>query len=80
MKYNGDTPFTVIEQYINTTETTKTEYISGDIYTMGGAICILSNNTIFFYDAGIEYYVASTSLPYPTMIQMGESLRTANVK
>lgn len=80
MKYSGETPFTVIEQYITSTENTKTEYLSGYIYTMGGAICILSNNTIFFYDGGMEYHVASTTLNYPTMIQMGESLRTANSK
>lgn len=80
MKYSGESPFTIVEQLITQTENTKTEYLTGSIYTMGGAMCIVSNNTIFFYDGGIEYLVASTSLNYTTMIQMGESLRTANSK
>lgn len=80
MKYSGDSPFTIVEQLVSQTETTKIEYITGSIYTMGGAMCIVSNNTIFFYDGGIEYLVASTTLSYTTMIQMGESLRTANSK
>lgn len=80
MKYSGDAPFTIIQQYVVNTENVKTEYISGDIYTMGGAICILANNTIQFYDSGIEYTLASTTLDYCTLIQMGESLRTADLK
>lgn len=80
MKYSGESPFTIIEQYVINTEQIKTEYVSGDIYTMGGAICILANNTIQFYDSGIEYTVASTSLDYYTMIHVGESLRTADLK
>ncbi len=80
MKYNGEAPFTIIQQYVVNTENIKTEYISGDIYTMGGAICILANNTIQFYDSGIEYTLASTNLDYCTLIQMGESLRTADLK
>lgn len=80
MKYSGDSPFTVIQQYVTDSEVLKTEYLSGDIYTMGGALCILSNNTVFFYDGGIEYHVASNTLAYQTMILMGESMRMSNVK
>ena len=47
---------------------------------MGGAICIASNNTIFFYDSGMEYTVASNHLNYNTLIMMGESLRDSNEK
>ena len=80
MKYGGDSPFTIIEQYVLSTEETKTNYVSGNIYMMGGAICIASNNSIFFYDSGMEYVVASTVLDYSTMIKMGESLRSSNNK
>jgi len=80
MKYGGENPFTIIESYIMGTEDTKTEYLDGVIYTMGGAICIVSNNTIKFYDNGMEYILASASLDYPTLIQMGESLRVADLK
>lgn len=80
MKYGGQSPFTIIEQYVINTEEIKTEYVSGDIYTMGGAICILANNTIQFYDSGIEYTLASTTLDYYTLIHVGESLRTADLK
>ena len=80
MKFGGDTPFTVIEQYVLSTDNTKTTYVSGSIYTMGGAVCIASNNTIFFYDSGMEYTLASTHLDYVTLIQVGESLRSSNIK
>ena len=80
MKFGGDTPFTIIEQYVMSYEETKTNYVSGDIYVMGGAICVASNNTIFFYDSGIEYTVASNHLDYNTLIMMGESLRNSNEK
>lgn len=80
MKYGGDSPFTIIEQYVMAYEDTKTIYASGNIYIMGGAICIASNNTIFFYDSGMEYTVASNHLNYNTLIMMGESLRDSNEK
>ena len=69
-----------IEQYVMAYEDTKTIYASGNIYIMGGAICIASNNTIFFYDSGMEYTVASNHLNYNTLIMMGESLRDSNEK
>ncbi len=80
MKYDGESPFTIIEQYVHSTENTKTEYVSGNIYFMGGAFCVTSNNTVFFYDSGMEYTLASNHLDYNTLIQMGESLRTSNIK
>lgn len=80
MKYGGESPFTIIEEYVMGSEELKTEYLDGVIYTMGGVICIAVNNTIKFYDNGMEYILASTSLDYHTLIQMGESLRTADIK
>ena len=80
MKYGGENPFTIIESYIVGTETLKTEYLDATIYTMGGAMCFIANNTIKFYDNGMEYILASTTIDYPTLIQMGESLRTADLK
>lgn len=80
MKYGGENPFTIIEQYVVGTENLKTEYLDGHIYTMGGAICVVANQTIQFYDGGIEYILASTTLDYPTLVKMGESLRTADIK
>ncbi len=80
MKYGGSSPFTIIEEYVMGTENVKTEYLDGCIYTMGGAVCFAINNTIKFYDNGMEYILASTTLDYHTLIQMGESLRTADIK
>lgn len=80
MKYGGDNPFTIIEEYVMGTDDLKTEYLDGCIYTMGGALCIVVNNTIKFYDSGMEYILASSTLDYHTLIQMGESLRTADIK
>lgn len=80
MKYGGENPFTIVESYITGTDSVKTEYVDGEIYTMGGAICIACNNTIRFYDSGMEYIIASSSLDYPTLVMMGESLRVVDVK
>lgn len=80
MKYDGSAPFTIIEQYVNISDVTKTQYITADIYTMGGAICFVSNNNINFYDNGIEYTLASSALDYQTLVQMGESLRIYDLK
>ena len=50
MVYSGTTNLTIIEKFVNDVETTKTEYLEGDIYIMGGTVGIMNDNILKFYD------------------------------
>lgn len=80
MKYTGSTVFTIVEKFVTDVETTKTEYIDGDIYIMGGVAGIITENILKFYDNGIEYTIASSSLSMYEIMKTAESLRVTSEK
>ena len=80
MKYTGSTVFTIIEKFVTDVETTKTEYVDGDIYIMGGVAGIITENILKFYDNGVEYTIASTSLNMYEIMKTAESLRITSEK
>lgn len=80
MKFTGDSSFTLIECYTEETESLKSEYFSGDIYTMAGSFALVANNTIKFYSNGVEYTIASNNIDLEDLIMIGESLEYSNIK
>ena len=80
MKFDGTSPFTIIEEFLVNSTTPVTSYLDGDIYVMGGNISVITENTIFFYEQGVEYTIASNTLSVIEMIKTGDSLLLGNEK
>ena len=75
LTYAGTSYITIIENYVNPFETMKTEYIDGDICVIGGVAWIVNNESIKFYEAGIEYTLASSNMDKLELVYVGDSLR-----
>lgn len=80
LTYSGSSFLTIIEKFITPFESTKTEYIDGDLCIMGGVVTIVNDETIKFYDSGIEYTLASSNLEKLELVYIGDSLRLNNEK
>lgn len=80
LTYSGSSFITIIEKFITPYETVKTEYIDGDIYILGGVAAIVNNESIKFYEAGIEYTIASSNTEKLELVWIGDSLRLTNEK
>lgn len=75
MNFTGEASYTIIQEYLNATDVVQTTYLDGDIYIMGGTVSIVGKDIITFYDNGIEYTIASSTVNILEMVKMGESLR-----
>lgn len=80
MKFEGTNPFTIIQQYLESNTVPVTSFIDGDIYITGGSVWVINDKTVFFYEQGMEYTIASNSLPVIEMIKTGDSLLVGNEK
>ena len=80
MKFEGTNPFTIIQQYLESNTVPVTSFIDGDIYITGGRVWVINDKTVFFYEQGMEYTIASNSLPVIEMIKTGDSLLVGNEK
>ena len=80
MKFDGEVSFTLTENYVLASEALKSEYFTGDIYVMAGSFAMVANQTIKFYDLGVEYIIASTEVSYEELIMVAESLRSSDIK
>lgn len=74
MTFTGDVDYTIIEEYVITTDNETTDYINGDIYVIGDFVGIVNKNNITFVSSGMEYYIASNDLNILEMFKMGNSL------
>lgn len=80
MKFDGEVSFTLTQIYATENENLKSEYFTGDVYVMAGSFALVANQTIKFYNLGVEYILASNEVPYEELILVGESLRTSDIK
>lgn len=80
MKFNGDYSFTLIQCFIEEFDSLKSEYFTGDIYTMAGSFVLLANNTVKFYTNGVEYTLASSNISLDELMMIGESLSDSDIK
>ena len=80
LTYSGSSFVTIIEKFIAPYETIKTEYIDGDLYVLGGVVAIVNDESMKFYEAGIEYTLASSNTNKLELTWIGDSLRLNNEK
>ena len=80
LTYSGSSFVTIIEKFVTPFENMKTEYIDGDLCVLGGVVSIINNESIKFYDSGIEYTLASSNLEKLELVYIGDSLRLNNEK
>lgn len=74
LKFGGVSSYTIIEQYVNDSSTLSTTYCEGNLYVFGSNIIIIGEDNLVFYDNGIEYKIASSTVSVFEMIKMAESL------
>lgn len=77
LTYTGDYYLTIFEKFIDPYDSIKSEYTKGDIYVLGDVLFINSNNSFKFYDKGIEYMAASSTIDPYEMMMICESLRVS---
>lgn len=80
LTYSGSSFITIVEKFVTPFETIKTEYIDGDLYVLGGVVAIVNNESLKFYEAGIEYTLASANIDQLELVWIGDSLRLNNEK
>ena len=80
LTYSGSSFITIIEKFITPFETLKTEYIDGDLYVLGGVVAVVNNESMKFYESGIEYTLASANIDKLELAWIGDSLRLSNEK
>lgn len=80
LTYAGTSYITIVEQFVTPYDSIKTEYLEGDIYVLGGVAAIVNDTTISFYEAGVQYTLASTNLEKLELTWIGDSLRNTNEK
>lgn len=80
MTYDGEYKFTIVEKFVNAYTTHKLEFLDGDILVMGGTFFIVGGSFVKFYEEGIEYLLASTTVNQIELMKMGESLRESDIK
>ena len=74
MTFTGVVNYTIIEQEVIKTDMERTSYLDGDIYILGDAVAVLNNNTLTFFQSGMEYIVASMEVKTSELIKMAYSL------
>jgi hypothetical protein len=80
LTYGGTSFITILEEYITPYETLKTEYVDGDLYVLAGVVAVVGEDTIKFYEAGVEYTLASTNTEKTELVWIGDSLRMSDEK
>lgn len=80
LTYGGTSFITILEEYITPYETLKTEYVDGDLYVLAGVVAVVGEDAIKFYEAGIEYTLASTNTEKTELVWIGDSLRMSDEK
>lgn len=80
MKYSGDHSFTLLEKYVQASETIKTEYVYGNVFLMAGSFGLYSNNTLKFYSEGVEYTLATQNTLWEELLMVAESLGSSDIK
>ena len=80
MKFSGSTNYTIIQKFLNDSDTQVVEYVNGDIYVMNGSFVFVNDNNIVFYTNGVQYTIASNEVSIMEMIKMGDSFLTSDIK
>ena len=80
LTYSGTSFITILETFVSPYESLKTEYIDGNVCIVGGIVWIINNESIKFYDSGVEYTIASSNTEKLELVYIGDSLRINNTE
>lgn len=79
MLFSGDTNLTIVQELVNYDKEVKTSVETGEIVMVMGTAGIMNSNSIKFIFEGIEYTVASNTLPKSELLNVSYSyMQTEN--
>lgn len=73
MLFSGDKNLTIVQELVNYDKEIKTSVETGEVVMVMGTVGIMNNNSIKFIFEGIEYTVASNTLPKSELLNVSYS-------
>lgn len=83
LTFEGDNPFTLIEEVAITDEEHEIIPTYGEIELLGDAIAVVSDNSVNWISNGIEYFVVSNVMDSNELLEVAKSISiipVANIK
>ena len=83
LTFDGDNPFTLIEEVAITDEEHEIIPTYGEIELLGDSIAVVNDNSINWISNGIEYFVVSSVMDSNELLEVAKSISVipvANVK
>ena len=80
LTYDGDKPFTLMQQPISYDDTTVPVFAPGDPADLGFTIGALTENSIQWSQNGMSFFVASTHLSKEELLEVAASLQEGSMK
>lgn len=74
LTFAGVDPFILVEEVASVNSEMEIIPVSGEILQMGSGIGALSNNSLYFTNNGIDYYLTSNTLNENEMMMIAESI------
>lgn len=62
MTFDGEKPFTVVQEYVSASEEMETELVNGDLVILGTGAAFATNTTIVWYDQGLELQIVASTI------------------
>ncbi len=73
IQYDGDTKYTVVQRFVNFDDKEESLRVYGDLVMVNGTYGALTENSLTYYENGIEYMVYSNNMPVSEMVSVVES-------
>ncbi|WP_245639583.1 LolA family protein [Viridibacillus arvi] len=80
LTFEGDKPFTVIEQAANTNPLSVPVFAPGDPADLGFTIGAITDNSISWEKNGVSFFIATNSLTREEMVEVASSMVNGEVK
>ncbi len=74
IQYDGDVKYTVVQRFVDFDDKEESLRVYGDLIMVNGTYGALTDNSLTFYDSGVEYMVYSNDMSVSEMISVVESL------
>ncbi|MGG3471019.1 outer membrane lipoprotein carrier protein LolA [Neobacillus pocheonensis] len=80
LTYDGKKSFTLVQEKVTVKEATAPTYVEGDIVDLGATIGAVSDHSISWSHAGVDYMIASKNLSKEELIEVAQSVQGDAVK
>ena len=80
LTFDGEKPFTLLQQPIVYNETTLPVFSPGDPADLGFTIGAITDNSISWEKDGVSFFIASTKLSREEMIEVAASVTIGSMK